>query len=270
MTAVDLTGVGVRLEGRWLVGDVDLVVPPGSFTALVGPNGSGKSTLLRTVYRALRPTGGVVRLGGDDTWRLPARVAARRRAVVTQHQAAVPELTVGEVVAMGRGPHQGLLDRETAADRAIVAAALDRVGLAPRADRPFATLSGGERQRALLARAVAQEAPLVVLDEPTNHLDVRAQLDLLDLVGALGVTTLAALHDLDQAVAHADQVAVLHEGRLVAAGPPLAVLTPELLGAVFGVRAHVGRHPLLDRPHITFAPLTPSPTPPSPSPRGEP
>jgi iron complex transport system ATP-binding protein len=254
---LDLTGVGVRLDGRPIVTDVDLAVGPGSFTALVGPNGSGKSTLLRTVYRGLRPCAGTVLLDGDDTWRLPAREAARRRAVVTQHQVAVPELTVREVAAMGRSPHKGLLDRETGADRRIVAAALDRVGLAALADRPFTSLSGGERQRALLARAVAQQAPLVVLDEPTNHLDVRAQLDLLDLVRALAVTTLAALHDLDQAVAYADQVVVLQEGRLVAAGPPLDVLTPDLIGRVFGVRAHVGHHPLTDRPHITFAPLPP-------------
>jgi iron complex transport system ATP-binding protein len=254
---LSLSGVAVDIDARPIVADVDLDVEPGSFTALVGPNGSGKSTLLRTIYRALRPSAGAVRLGGEDTWALPAREAARRRAVVTQHQLTGSEFTVHEVVVMGRNPHKGWLDRESSHDRRIVGDALARVGLAALAPRAFSTLSGGERQRVLLARALAQQAPLIVLDEPTNHLDVRAQLDLLDLVRDLGVTTVAALHDLDHAAAYADRVAVLHDGRLVATGPPLEVLTPELIAEVFGVRAHVGRHPLSGRPHIALARLDP-------------
>ena len=250
-----LTGVGVTVDARPIVSDITLTVRPGEFVALVGPNGSGKSTLLRTVYRALRPTQGVVSLGDEDVWRIPARQAARRRAVVTQHQTMSTEFTVGEVVAMGRTPHQGLFDRETSADRQTARDALDRVGLTELAGRLFTSLSGGERQRVLVARALAQEAPLVVLDEPTNHLDVRAQLDLLDLVHSLGVTTLAALHDLDHAAAHADRVAVLDRGRLVTEGRPLDVLTTGLIAEVFGVRAHIGPHPIHGRPHIAVAPL---------------
>lgn len=250
---LDLTDVSVRVDANTLIGDIDLNVEPGSFVALVGPNGSGKSTLLRTVYQALRPTTGAVFLDGDDTRTLRAREAARRRAVVTQHQVGGAEFTVHEVVTMGRNPHKGLLDRETRTDRDIVDESLRRVGMAPLAQRPFTTLSGGERQRVLLARALAQQAPLVVLDEPTNHLDVRAQLDLLDLVKGLGVTTLAALHDLEQAVSFADEVAVLQAGRLVATGAPLDVLTPELIAEVFGVLAHIGPHPLTGRTHIALA-----------------
>jgi iron complex transport system ATP-binding protein len=252
---LSVEGVGVVIDARQIVAEVDLVVEPGAMLALVGPNGSGKSTLLRTVYRALRPDSGVIRLDGEDAWRLRARDSARRRAVVTQHQSASADFAVVDVVAMGRGPHLGLLDRETARDRDLVADALARVNMTWAARRMFSTLSGGERQRVLLARAVAQQAPLVVLDEPTNHLDVRAQLELLALVRELGVTVLAALHDLDQAAAHADRVAVLDRGRVVATGEPWAVLTPELIEAVFGVRAHVGAHPLTGRPHIAVAPV---------------
>jgi iron complex transport system ATP-binding protein len=248
-----IEGVGVTIDARSIISDVDLVVAAGQLTALVGPNGSGKSTLLRTVYRALRPTTGVVRIGGDDAWRLRARDAARRRAVVTQHHGAGEDFTVAEVVAMGRGPHLGLFDRESARDRDLVDDAIARVDLAWAAERMFGTLSGGERQRALLARALAQQAPLVILDEPTNHLDVRAQLDLLALVGDLGVTLLAALHDLDQAAGYADRVAVLDSGRLVAAGHPDDVLTPDLIERVFGVQAHIAPHPLTGRPHICVA-----------------
>lgn len=196
-------------------------------------------------------------IGEDDAWRLPARQAARRRAVVTQHQTPSTDFTVREIVAMGRGPYHGVLDRETGHDRRIVAEALDRVDVARFAERMFATLSGGERQRVLLARALAQQAPLVILDEPTNHLDVRAQLDLLDLVRELGVTVLAALHDLDHAAAHADRVAVVHQGRIVDVGPPLEVLRPELIEEVFGVRAHVGPHPITGRPHVAVARVDP-------------
>ncbi|GAA1718166.1 ABC transporter ATP-binding protein [Kribbella yunnanensis] len=254
---LQLTGVGVLVDQASILAEVDLTVEPGEFVALIGPNGSGKSTLLRTAYRALRPTSGRIQLGDDDVWQTPAREVARRRAVVTQHQTAVTEFTVSEMVAMGRSPHQGLLDRETRQDRLLIADALRRVGLADAATRLFSTLSGGERQRVLIARAVAQQAPLIILDEPTNHLDVRAQLELLDLVHGLGVTTLAALHDLDQAAAHADRVAVLDTGRLAACGPPAEVLTAELIEKIFGVRAHIGPHPLHGRPHIAVAPLIP-------------
>ncbi len=250
---LSFAGVDVRIDGLSIIDGVDLDVPSGRTTVLVGPNGSGKSTLLRTAYRALRPTAGIVLLGEDDAWSIPARDAARRLAGGTQQQVGGGDYNVRELVAMGRGPYHVLLDRDTTRDRELVAEALDRVGMAHLADRPLGTLSGGERQRVLVARALAQQAPAVILDEPTNHLDVGAQLDLLDLIGSLGVTVLAALHDLDQAAAHADRVAVLQRGRLVAVGAPLEVLTPGLIADVFGVDAHVGPHPITGRPHIAVA-----------------
>lgn len=250
-----LAGVTAEIEGTAIVSDADLVAEPGAFVGLIGPNGSGKSTLLRTVYRSLRPSTGAVTLDGDDLWRMRARDAARRRAVVTQHGDLSGEFSAAEVVAMGRAPHKGVLERENAADRAIVAESLERVAMGGAADRLFSTLSGGERQRVLLARALAQRAPLLVLDEPTNHLDVRARLGLLDLIRSLGLTVLAALHDLDHAAAYCDHVVVLERGAVRAAGPPLEVLTPEFVADVFGVRAHIGAHPITGRPHIAVASL---------------
>ena len=250
---LELQGVSAVIDTRLIVSDVTLTVEPGEFLALIGPNGSGKSTLLRTIYRALRPADGVVLLDDADVWKLPARTAARRRAVVTQHQSLSVDFTVREVVTMGRAPHKSLLDRDGSADRELVTDALERVSLSGAGERLFSTLSGGERQRALVARALAQQAPLIVLDEPTNHLDVRAQLDLLSLVRELGVTTLAALHDLDHAAGYADRVAVLEQGRLVAHGAPLDVITESLLRKVFGVRAHIGPHPIHGRPHVAVA-----------------
>ncbi len=252
---LDIVGVHVELDSVPILHDVHLTAESGEFVALIGPNGSGKSTLLRTVYRALRPSAGAVHLDGDDLWRMRTREAARRRAVLPQSGDLDAELSVTEVVATGRTPHKRLLDRENDADRATIATALERVNMDWAADRLLSTLSGGERQRVLVARALAQEAPLLVLDEPTNHLDVRARLDLLDLIRELGLTLLAALHDLDHATAYGDRVAVLKEGRVVAAGPPAEVLTPELIEDVFGVRAHIGSHPITGRPHISVASL---------------
>ncbi|MFI7707774.1 ABC transporter ATP-binding protein [Nonomuraea sp. NPDC049480] len=250
---LDLAGVSARIDARTIVNGVDLTAGPGEFVALVGPNGSGKSTLLRTVYRSLRPSGGVVLLDGQDLWRMRPRQAARHRAVLPQHNHVAAGLSAAEVVAAGRHSHKRLLDRENDADHAVVTTALERVGMDWAADRLMTTLSGGERQRVLLARALAQEAPLLVLDEPTNHLDVGSQLLLLDLIRSLGLTLLAALHDLDQAAAYADQVVVLRDGHVAGHGPPLEVLTPAFIEAVFGVRAHVGPHPITGRPHIAVA-----------------
>ncbi|KJE24281.1 ABC-type cobalamin/Fe3+-siderophore transport system, ATPase component [Frankia torreyi] len=248
-----IAGVHVEIDGLPILGDIDLIAEPGEFVGLIGPNGSGKSTLLRTIYRSLRPIAGVVSLGGEDLWKISARRAARHRAVVTQHGGVDGEFTVSEIVAMGRGPHKRLLDREDDTDREIIRACLERVDMLPAAERLFSTLSGGERQRILIARALAQQAPLLILDEPTNHLDVRAQLGLLDLVHDLGLTLLAALHDLNHAAAHCDRVVVLSQGRVIGNGPPLVTLTPEFIETVFGVRAHIGPHPITGRPHIALA-----------------
>ncbi|AHI01051.1 ABC transporter ATP-binding protein [Kutzneria viridogrisea] len=239
---LNLERVCVRIEGRPILSDVVLSVPEGSFVGLVGPNGSGKSTLLRTVYRSLKPSSGVVRVGPDDVWQMSARVAAQRTAAVLQDASATVGLTVAEVVALGRTPHLGLFDRESAVDGDVVTESMDRTGVLAFADRAFSTLSGGERQRVLLARALAQQPRLLVLDEPTNHLDVRARFELLDLIGELGTTTFAVLHDLDLAVRSCDQLVVLDAGAIAAAGPVLAALTPVVLREVFGVAASVERH----------------------------
>ncbi|MYQ55153.1 MULTISPECIES: ABC transporter ATP-binding protein [unclassified Streptomyces] len=235
--------VHVELEGTPVLQGVDLEVLPGTVVGLVGPNGSGKSTLLRTVYRSLRPTRGVVRVGEDDVWRLAPRTAARRTAAVLQNPAgSTGGLSVKEIVELGRTPHHGLVGREGPDDRRAVADAIDRCGIRPFAAREYASLSGGERQRVLLARALAQEPRLLVLDELTNHLDIRARFELLDLIRSTGVSTLAVLHDLDLAVRLCDHLVILSDGAVAAAGPVLEVLTPELLAVVFGVHATTERH----------------------------
>ncbi|TDB73100.1 ABC transporter ATP-binding protein [Micromonospora sp. KC721] len=236
---LDLRGVCWGPRGATIVRDVDLAVAPGEIVGLLGPNGSGKSSLLRCVYRRNRPSSGVVLLDGTDVWRQPARQVARQVAVLTQDTPPDLEHTVADLVALGRVPHQSAVGGAGPNDHEVVADALRRCSLDELAGRRVATLSGGERQRAHLARALAQQPRLLLLDEPTNHLDLAHQLAVLDLVCGLGVTVVAALHDIELAAAYCDRLVVLHRGAVAAAGPPRDVLTDRLLRDVYGVSAGV-------------------------------
>jgi iron complex transport system permease protein len=273
--------VTVVAGGHSLVAEVTLHARSGELTGIIGPNGSGKTSLLRTAYRHLAPAAGAVTVDGADLHRLPAYAAARLVAAVPQERAAGFALTVREIVELGRLPHGAGLAAALATgspagrrnqnhDHAPdpVEAALRRTGMETMADRLFPTLSGGERQRTLVARALAQDTPVLVLDEPTNHLDVRHQLDVLAVVRELRLTTLVALHDLNLAAAHCDRLYVLSEGRIVAAGLPREVLTRTLLRDVFDVDAQVVVQPETGRPRLAYAlPASPSGSP-SASPPG--
>ncbi|QLH26042.1 ABC transporter ATP-binding protein [Streptomyces sp. Rer75] len=253
------TGVGLRAErvaraagGRLIVDGVSLAPEPGSCVGLLGPNGSGKSTLLRLLAGVLAPASGVVTLDGRPLAELHRRAVARRIAVVEQDAATQSELTVREVVGLGRIPHRRPWSGTSAADEEAVRHALERTGLADRAGQSWHTLSGGERQRAQIARALAQAPRELLLDEPTNHLDIQHQLDLLALVADLPVTTVIALHDLNLAAMYCDALLVLREGRVAAAGAPGDVLTEELIADVYGVRTAVTPDGPDGRPHIRF------------------
>ncbi|MDE2900286.1 MAG: ABC transporter ATP-binding protein [Chloroflexota bacterium] len=234
--SLSLLGVTAAVGSVEICSEVSLEVDAGQIVGIIGPNGSGKTTLLRTVYRVLRPRLGRVVVGEEDLWELRPSEAARRIAVVVQEPRSDFEFTVREVVTMGRSPHQSSFARESAKDRERVDEALAHVSIADLAARSFSTLSGGEKQRALIARALVQEARVLILDEPTNHLDIRYQLEVLDLVRSVGVTTLMSIHDVNLAAEYCDHIVVLQGGRVQAAGPVEAVMLPEVLEPVFGVR----------------------------------
>ena len=240
------------VDGREIVHNLDLNIHSGSFVGLVGPNGSGKSTLLRCIYRVLKPDSGLITLDEENVWRLSAREAARRTAVVLQEYPTEFEFTVVEIVSMGRNPHKGMFDQDTPEDARIIEDALDQVGMTDFASRSFRTLSGGEKQRVIIARTLAQQAKFLILDEPTNHLDIRYQLETMELVKSLGITTLAALHDLNIATSYCDAIYMMNNGAIVASGPPEEVLNPDLIHEVFGVGATVDTHPLTGKPRINF------------------
>ena len=241
--------------GRPVLADVHLDVEPGTVLGLVGPNGSGKSTLLRTAYRAARPDHGRVLVGDTDLHALPAREAARTVAAMAQDNPGEFDLSVLDMVLLGRTPHTRGSGADSRRDIDIAADALARVDAEQWAARSFTALSGGERQRVLLARAIAQQTPVLVLDEPTNHLDIAHRFAVLETVVSLGVTTVVAIHDLDLAVRYCDRIAVLHGGALRVVGPPEEVLTTDLLREVFGVDASFTRHPVTGRLHLLIAGL---------------
>jgi iron complex transport system ATP-binding protein len=242
--AVSVRGLEVRFGERRALSDVDLEVPVGQFVALAGPNGSGKSTLLRALLGFLEPDHGVVELFGTPVRALSIRERARRAAWVPQSEVLRDDVRLLDYVQYGRYPYHGSLDADTEADREIARRALAEVGLLDRAQDGILDISGGERQRAVLARALAQEAPLLLLDEPTTHLDIGHQIDLLSRVHRLAtdgrVTVVAALHDLNLAARYADRIVVLSRGRRVADGSPATVLSTDLLARVWGVDAELG------------------------------
>jgi iron complex transport system ATP-binding protein len=248
--SLELEGLAVNLAGRRIVTGIDLAVGDREFAGLVGPNGSGKSTILKAIYRVHPPSAGRVLLDGSDLLSLRPKDAARRIAVVTQESTSEFDFTVREMVMIGRTPHKRSFDRDSDTDRAIVDHAIERVGCEQLAQRRFNTLSGGEKQLILIARALAQQADHLILDEPTNHLDIHNQVEILELVAGLGVTVLAALHDLSLAALFCQVIYVLRAGELVTNGPPGSVLTPETIRQAYGADVLVIGHPDTGTPHL--------------------
>lgn len=240
---VQTHGLGWSAGALPVLHDVDVDLEPGVMTAVVGPNGSGKTTLLHLLGGLRRASAGTVAHDGVEVARIRPRERARRIALVEQHPDTGLDVTVRHVVGLGRIPHAGRWPGSRDPDPGAVAEAMAATDVASLADRGWSTLSGGERQRTHLARALAQRPRLLLLDEPTNHLDLRHQIDLLDLVSrlgpALGLSTVAVLHDLDLAAAFCPRIVVMSRGRVAGQGPTQDVLTADLIADVFGVEARV-------------------------------
>ena len=239
---VEAEGVAFAYGPRAIFEEIALAIRPGELVALCGPNGAGKSTLLRLLLGLHTPSAGQVRLGGAPVPTLSRREIARRAALLPQDAPVDLPLTVREAVALGRLPHLERFQPEGAADVEAVERALEATDTATLGARPVAELSGGERQRVHLARALAQEAPLLLLDEPIAGLDLAHQLQALDLLRTIvdaGRGALVALHDLSLAARRCDRMIFLAGGKIRADDAPAVVLTPETLAQVFGVRAEI-------------------------------
>jgi iron complex transport system ATP-binding protein len=253
---LEARAITVGYEGTPVLREISLAAAPGRFLGLVGPNGSGKSTLVRALSRVLPPQQGQVLLDGRDLYRLPAREVARRLAVVAQDNAVHFDFLVRDVVLMGRAPHLSRFGVEGSADYAIARDCMAATNTLAFADRPITALSGGERQRCMIARALAQQPQVLLLDEPTAHLDISYQIEILDLARRLtaekGLATLVVLHDLNLASQYCDQLVLVAEGRVVAAGTPAEVVTEEHIRHAYGAEVQVRLHPATGRPYVTL------------------
>ncbi|MDQ7877948.1 ABC transporter ATP-binding protein [Microbacterium sp. QXD-8] len=239
---------------RTIVEGLDLVVPPGSITAIVGANGCGKSTLLRALARLISPREGQVVLDGKALHGRPTKEIARTLGLLPQSPIAPEGIAVADLVGRGRHPHQKLLARWSAHDYEVVARSLAATGIEDLADRSVDELSGGQRQRAWIAMALAQETDILLLDEPTTFLDVAHQVEVLDLLTDLnrerGTTIVMVLHDMNLAARYSDHLFALRAGRIVAAGAPGDVMTSELIREVFDLDALVVPDPVSGSPIV--------------------
>jgi iron complex transport system ATP-binding protein len=243
MTLLQTDQLSLAYNGHPIIQKLNATIRAGEITVLVGPNGCGKSTLLRGLARLLRPRGGQVLLDGKAIHALPTKALAKQLGILPQGPTAPEGLTVYELVAQGRYPHQSFFQHWSAEDEGISREALHITGMAEFADRPLDTLSGGQRQRAWIAMTLAQNTPILLLDEPTTFLDIGYQVEVMELVQRLNrerqLTVVLVLHDLNQAARYGDRMIVMQAGQIVADGIPREIMTPQLLAEVFHVRARI-------------------------------
>jgi iron complex transport system ATP-binding protein len=239
-------------DGNVIIRGLDLAIPQGQITTLVGPNGCGKSTLLRGMARLLKPKGGTVYLEGDAIAHLPTKELAKRLGILPQSPSAPEGLTVRELVAQGRYPHQNWLQQWSREDELQVEEAIATTHLHEFANRPLDTLSGGQRQRAWIAMALAQDTDILLLDEPTTYLDLAHQIEVLDLLYQLnreaGRTILMVLHDLNLACRYSHYLVALRAGIVIAQGNPQIIVTEELVKQVFGLNSRIILDPVAGTP----------------------
>lgn len=235
-----------------IVSDLNLKIPKGKITTIIGSNGCGKSTILKTIARILKPKSGVIYINGNDIQGLSSKSIAKEMAVLPQSPLAPNGLTVGELVAYGRFPHQSGFGKLMAKDKEKIDWALKVIGMEEYKDRPIETLSGGQRQRVWIAMTLAQETEILLLDEPTTYLDLAHQLEILQLLEDLNKsrkqTIVMVIHDLNNAARFADYMIGIKDGTIVCSGNPTEIMTKDNLRKVFNIEAVVVNEPLHNKP----------------------
>jgi iron complex transport system ATP-binding protein len=251
MSVLQAEKLSLSYDTTPIIHSLDLETPSGQITALIGPNGCGKSTLLRGLARLLKPKVGSVLLNGYAIQTISTKQLAKELGILPQSPVAPEGITVRELVAQGRYPHQDWFQQWSLADEEALQKALTLTTLTHLADRAVDTLSGGQRQRAWIAMALAQETDILLLDEPTTYLDLAHQLEVLELLVKLnqeGKTIIMVLHDLNHAAHYADHLVALADGRISAQGTSHEVITEEIIRDVFGVESQVIPHPITGKP----------------------
>lgn len=252
MNSIVAEHLAVAYDQALIVDDLDMEIPRGKITTIIGPNGCGKSTVLKAVGRVLKPKGGMVYLNGDDISRLSTKEVAQKMAILPQTPQAPAGLTVGELVAYGRFPHQRGFGKLKPEDKRIIAWAMEVTRLTELETTAVDNLSGGQRQRVWIAMALAQQTDLILLDEPTTYLDLAYQLEVLELLYRLnreqGCTIVMVLHDLNLAARFADYMIAIRSGDIICHGTPEEIMTPEVLRETFHIDARIVREELTGRP----------------------
>jgi iron complex transport system ATP-binding protein len=248
---LNVQNLHVSIGKKEIVKDVSLHVQNKQFVGIIGANGCGKSTLLKSIYKSLKPKAGSVFLDTIDLINTPPKKASQKMSVVGQFNELNFDLTVFQMVMLGRTPHKRLLEADTKQDLAIVHRAIEQTNLTQYIGRSYLTLSGGEKQRVILARAIAQQPSFLVLDEPTNHLDIRYQLEVLSCVKNLNIGVLAALHDLQMAAEYCDYIYAMKNGEIIAHGKPKELFTEALITTLYNVNCKIYENPITK--HLSFA-----------------
>lgn len=251
---LDVSKLTYSIDSKLIIDGIDLGVEEGSFVGIVGPNGCGKSTLLKNIYKVYKPDSGAVYIDGKDVAAMGSKEKAHNMSVMQQENNVEFDMTVFDMVMLGRYSHQKMFRNDKAADRRIVRQYLKEVGMEGYEDRSFLSLSGGEKQRTLVARALVQQAPLIVLDEPTNHLDIGYQYQIMNILKRQKLTVLSSIHDLNVASCYCDRIILMKKGHVVAAGTPQEMFIPELIKELFGIDTQIFINQSTKKPNIVFLP----------------
>lgn len=252
MFKLQVKNLEFSIDKKEILKDISFEIPKGSFVGIIGPNGSGKSTILKNIYRLYKPDSGQILLDNKNLLNMKDKDCAKEIAVLAQESNSQFDFTVEQIVKMGRYPYKSVFEDYSKKDLDMVNDMLKRVGLEDYVGRSFSKLSGGEKQRTLIARALVQDTEFLILDEPTNHLDIGYQIQLMDLVKSLNITTLSAIHDMNMASMYCDYLIVMKDGKIKNCGSVKEVITEEMLKEIFGVNAYVGVNPMNNKLQVSF------------------
>lgn len=252
MFKLQVENLEFSIDKKEILKDISFEIPKGSFVGIIGPNGSGKSTILKNIYRLYKPDSGQILLDNKNLLNMRDKDCAKEIAVLAQESNSQFDFTVEQIVKMGRYPYKSVFEDYSKKDLDMVTDMLKRVGLEDYVGRSFSKLSGGEKQRTLIARALVQDTEFLILDEPTNHLDIGYQIQLMDLVKSLNITTLSAIHDMNMASMYCDYLIVMKDGKIKNCGSVKEVITEEMLKEIFGVNAYVGLNPMNNKLQVSF------------------
>ena len=251
---LEVKDITYSIDGKLIVDGVSLGIREGDFVGLVGPNGCGKSTLLKNIYKVYKPDAGAVFIDGKSTADMSSRETAREMSVMQQENNVEFDMTVYDMVMLGRYAHQKMFGTDMVSEREKVLAGIREVGMEGFEERSFLSLSGGEKQRTLVARALVQQAKLIILDEPTNHLDIGYQYQIMNILKRQNLTVFSSIHDLNVAACYCDRILLMKKGRIVDAGTPEQVFVPDKIRNLFGIDSSITINKATGRPNIMFIP----------------